>query len=155
MDDTKQKGSPIPADNALTDDFTHDYEVGLALEEAGLPYRSFFEGRYEGLDYAMQSSVQWVDGPALLAAFDADNYNIFHWGTTVLPAFAARIRELGDSGSSGDERRRQLLEGWQGGFSSAWLRFTKPTNWQWALAEVALGNRSCTQYVLAAELAAR
>ena len=127
--------------------------MDLAPEERGLPYRSFFTGRYEGTEYLRRENIRWIQGTSLLAAFDADNYNIFHWGTTILPGFAARIREL-DREATGTVRHEHLLRGCPG-YDWAFLRFPKPTDWQWALAEVALGQKRCTKYVLGKELDVR
>jgi len=148
VDPLQPRGTPIPANNELSDNFSHDYD--MSLDPAGLPYRSFFEGRYENVEY-LQRPVQWVNGPSVLAAFDADNYNIYHWATTILPAFTARVRELHTTDESQD-RRQHLLKGCPG-YQNAYLRFPKPTQWQWALAEVALGRLHCTKYVLGSELA--
>lgn len=94
--------------------------------------------------------AQLQKGWSIVAAFDADNYNLYHYMNKLHAAFVARLYELGGL------RERSLttpqanildeLISPESEFTDAYLFRPRPTSWQQNYGEICLGNRTKFHY---------
>ena len=96
--DATKQGNPVEMLNQLSPSPWHRPGIELYAKTSfgryDVPFRSFFSSA----QYASRSSVHGaadITGWSLIAAFDADNYNVYHYMTKMQAAFVARLYELG------------------------------------------------------------
>ena len=79
----------------------------------------------------------------MIAKFDDDGYNFFHWTTKISVAFLARLYEVEGFGRYAHDSNRllkKMLSGSSKGFSHAFLFRPYSTKWQQGNAEISLGS---------------
>ena len=150
--DATKQGNPVEMLNQLSPSPWHRPGIELYAKTSfgryDVPFRSFFSSA----QYASRSSVHGaadITGWSLIAAFDADNYNVYHYMTKMQAAFVARLYELG-----GLKERRltspdDLLETMRSPaseFDYAYLFRPQPTSWQRNYGELCLGNKTKFTY---------
>ena len=111
---------------------------------AGFPYRSFLPKRkaFRYISPGGHAAVPWACGTSAVLAFDAGNYNIYHWAANVFPAFLARLRYLEGVGSNRAPLAPTLGRLYQGrGFDAVYCLRGSPTDWQQNYADIALGQK--------------
>lgn len=123
-----------------------------------VPYRSFIQDRIAVLNRAAffqaAANATWLTGDSVVIAFDASNYNTYHWANSIYAAFLARLRleGVGRNELDLDDAILRLLEG--RGFSNVIALRSHPTDWQQNYADVALGvKEQHTNYVYNDDLA--
>jgi len=115
-----------------------------------VPYRSFFPSAIYS-SFSSWESVNMEKGWSLVAAFDADNYNIYHYVNKLHAAFVARLyelEELKDTSLNTDstDMLSRLLDK-DSGFDAAYLFRPPPTDWQQNYGELCLGNKTTFNYI--------
>jgi len=115
-----------------------------------IPYRSFFpKARYSS--FSLWDSVKIEKGWSLVAAFDADNYNIYHYVNKLHTAFIARLYELeglkdASLNSDSTDMLSRLLDD-DSGFDAAYLLRPPPTDWQKNYGDLCLGKKTTFTYI--------
>jgi hypothetical protein len=137
-DDVSKHGRIVTGDNFLAPSPHHIPDVHAIRSSINLlPYRSFFN-QAQLAHISKISITHWVDDWSLIANFDAQNGNIFHWATKVQVGFLARENEF----ESNEARAK--------GYSNAYYFRGPGSSWQIGYDQLALG--SSVQHHFAAEL---
>lgn len=110
---------------------------------SSLPYRSFVTAqvRYRHASrFLSTENVTRVGGWTAVLAFDADNYNIYHWVNTVYAAFLARLKHIERVGGHRFDARATTTRLMKGqGFDTVLALRGRPTDWQQNYADIVLG----------------
>ncbi len=133
-----------------------DLHKSYSYSHHDVPYRSFFpSARYVSSTSSTwnfnSSNVRIEKGWSVVAAFDADNYNIYHYVNKLHAAFIARLYELEGlkdtslNTDSTDMLSRLLRD--DSGFDAAYLFRPNPTDWQQNYGELCLGKKTRFAYV--------
>jgi len=149
---------PSPPFHAPWEDRDYD-EYGPKFWRKTLwPYRSFIQEPVVLLTQASFSTIAtnatWLPGDSVIIAFDAHNYNTYHWANSIYAAFLARLRleGVGRNERHLNETIQRLLRG--RGFSNVSALRPHPTDWQQNYADVALGLKDHhTKYLYDDDLA--
>lgn len=145
--ESSKHGKEVELLNSLEPSPWHQLDVqniaNGAFGRYDVPYRSFFKTAHYTA-YQPTDSVT-IRGWSLIAAFDAQNFNIYHFMNKLHAAFVTRIYEIG--GLSERKRATSLdvvskLESEASEFSQAYLFRPSPTSWQSNYAKLSLGNRT-------------
>ena len=126
--------SPLHLPNIMEESYSH---VG--------PFRSFFDEAFYQ-EYQPRNAIIF-SGWNLVAKFDAENYNLFHWATKISVAYLARLYEiigLGHSSSSSNvpvDVMSDIINNNSNSYERAFLFRPKATSWQMGYADIALGPR--------------
>lgn len=122
------------------------------------PYRSFIREPIillnEATFFQAAANATWLRNDSIVIAFDADNYNTYHWANSVYAAFLARLRleGVGRNERHLDETITRLYKGQ--GFSNVIALRPRPTDWQQNYADIALGLKDLqTNYIYSSDLA--
>jgi hypothetical protein len=150
-DDTSLHGKSVSLQNDLGPGPWHFPAFPRVYGHHDVPYRSFFSLA----KYASKSSWKSVPvrkGWSLVASFDADNYNLYHWMNKLQASFVARLYELGglkdislQTGVLLDRLQQPDTE-----IDFAFHFRPPPTSWQQNYAEICLGRK--TKFFHAPEL---
>lgn len=141
---TSKHKQPVNLLNDLTPSPWHIPDVhDLSKSSFGrydVPYRSFFKSAHYD---RRPSSSKDVQGWSLVAAFDSDSANIYHYMNTLHASFVARLYEIGGL----NERRLHSsstalldLNSTDSEFNHAYLFRPSPTSWQTGYGTLCLGN---------------
>lgn len=124
-----------------------------ALGRYDVPFRSFFNtAKYS--KPLVTEGARLIKGWSLVAAFDADNYNIYHFMNKMHASFVARMYEIAglkDRSVSAaicdtaDDLLQELLSP-RSEFDRAYLFRPTPTSWQQNVADLCLGNKTSVSY---------
>ena len=95
--DHSKDGKPVKLQNELSSSHWHVLNMDMLAKTSygkyDVPFRSFFEvARYALLTEKL--STVTVPGWTLVAAFDTENYNIYHYMNKLCAAFIARICDI-------------------------------------------------------------
>lgn len=118
-----------------------------------IPYRSFFRTAIY-VPRQPAGSVH-VSGWSLVAAFDSDNYNIYHYMNKLHAAFVARLYHLiGINDQAGDSSVSMLEKLYTPDFefTEAYLLRPSPTSWQESYSKLCLGNETTFNYLRSTSL---
>ena len=127
-----------------------DLQKPYSFSHSDVPYRSFFpSARYS--PRASWESVKKERGWSVVAAFDADNYNIYHYVNKLHAAFVARLYELEglkDTSLNSDptDMLTRMLDV-DSGFDAAYLFRPPATDWQQNYGDICLGNKTTFNYI--------
>jgi hypothetical protein len=142
-DDMLQHGKSVPLHDDLGASPLHVPLLHRAFGHHDVPYRSFFKSA----KYASKSSwksVKVMKGWSVVASFDADNYNMYHWMNKLQASFVARIYELGGLKDT-SLQTGVLLDRLQQPDTEIDFAFhfrPPPTSWQQNYAEICLGRKT-------------
>jgi len=117
-----------------------------AWKRSELPFRSFFPS----FKYVLRSDIihfTFVKGKSMIAKFDSDESNIFHWVTKIQPAFIARLYEFEGiqnlaSLNYSSHVLSNLLQ--NPGYDHLYYFRPKASLWQQSYAEIALGKANAS-----------
>lgn len=86
------KLAPSPLHLPFIGSLSDSYLDNTAWDNLDIPFRSFFEfARYESKTPSKAKNIQ---GWSLLASFDAQNYNFYHFVNKIQASFIARLYEI-------------------------------------------------------------
>ena len=113
-----------------------------------VPFRSFFtSAKYSSSPI---NGGRLKQGWSLVAAFDATNYNIYHYMNTMHASFIARMYELGGlkdrSVTSSNDFLQDMISPLSE-FDFAYLLRPQPTSWQKNYGELCLGSQTKAKYI--------
>ena len=110
---------------------------------SSIPYRSFIQApvRYRHADaFSASENVTNVGGWTAVLAFDADNFNLYHWAATVYAAFVARLKHVERVGTARFDAAKTMQRLLQGrGYDTVLALRGPPTDWQQNYADILLG----------------
>jgi len=127
-----------------------DLHTPYSFNHSDLPFRSFFpSAKYAPFSAWKTAKVE--KGWSIVAAFDADNYNIYHYVNKLHAAFVARLYELEglkdtSLNANPTDMLTSLLDS-DSGFDAAYLFRSPPTDWQQSYGELCLGNKTIFNYI--------
>ena len=115
-----------------------------------VPFRSFFKDAKYGS--RLPAGAEFRKGWSLVAAFDSDGHNIYHYVNTMHAAFIARLYELGglkERSTVADVSANilQHMKSTESQIDFAYLYRPPPTSWQKNYGEISLGNKTKFFYV--------
>jgi hypothetical protein len=142
-DNELQHGKSVSLHDDLGASPLHPPLLHRAFGHHDVPYRSFFKSA-KYVSKSSWKSVQVREGWSVVASFDADNYNLYHWMNKLQASFVARIYELGGlkdtSLQTGDLLNR--LQQADTEIDFAFHFRPPPTSWQQNYAEICLGRKT-------------
>jgi hypothetical protein len=115
-----------------------------------VPFRSFFKDAIYGS--RLPAGAELRKGWSIVAAFDSDGHNIYHYVNTMHAAFIARLYELGglkERNTVADVSANilQHMQSTESQIDFAYLYRPPPTSWQKNYGEISLGNKTNFFYV--------
>jgi len=150
--DSTRHDQHVELSNHLGPSPWHFPDLGSVSETAfgryDVPFRSFFKSAKYSISLSKKASL--MKGWSLVADFDSDNYNIYHYVNTMHASFIARLYELAGlkdrsfAATSGDILKD--LSSPSSAYDHAYLFRPSPTSWQKNYGELCLGNKTKISY---------
>jgi hypothetical protein len=138
--DNDRDGEKITGSNEMSDNWLHTTRPDYSGH--GLPHRSLLGGIYRSSSYLDQTGIRIVPGVSAIASFDFNAVgNIYHFASSVMVGFLARIYYL-DRNSSINDRHKNIVELNDKGFDNAIFLAHRHqmSDWALAVARLALGG---------------
>ena len=146
--DPIMQGRPVQMLNNLSPSPWHAPDIDkfsqTSYGQYDIPFRSFFSSARYAPTHSF-AGAEWMSGWSLVAAFDAENYNLYHYMNKLHAAFIARIYELGglkDRSMTSDGGLLQRMRSTNSEFDYAYLFRPPPTSWQKNYGEICLGKKT-------------
>ena len=146
--DPNKQGLPVSMLNHLSPGPWHAPGIEMFYDTSygryDIPFRSFFASARYSSPKSFEGFLE-RRGWSLVAAFDADNYNIYHYMNKLQAAFIARLYELAGLRDRSTLNTVDLLHSLRSSvseFDYAYLFRPPPTSWQQNYGELCLGNKT-------------